>query len=108
MATTAQNTEARQVRDDHLLRTARFHVAVVIRKADHGVGIADVDPLRVRTQWIESDAERPLQAGGEGLYLFGFSVFGYSMKHFYFSRLALGQENIAIGCGSDQPRVLEV
>jgi hypothetical protein len=69
----------RQVRD--MLRWAtRLQIAVLIRKSNHGIQIADIDPLWIGTQWIERNAEWSLQSTGEKRHLFGLAVAGHPTK----------------------------
>src|SRR5581483_5359832 len=51
-----------------------FQIAVMIRKSHHGVGLADVYPLRVGTRRIKRDSVRPSQTGGEDGHLFRFAI----------------------------------
>ena len=48
----------RKLGDDCFSRSARFQVAILIRKPHHRIGVANVNPLRVVTQRIKSDAKR--------------------------------------------------
>jgi hypothetical protein len=57
-----------------LRRAARLQVSVLVRKADDGVGVAHVHPLRIGTAGIEVDTERLFQVGGEDLHLAGLAV----------------------------------
>ena len=55
---------------------ARLQVAVVIGEAHDGVGVADVDPLRIRAGRIKRDAEGAIESGGEDFCLLGLAVGG--------------------------------
>jgi hypothetical protein len=65
---------ARDVRDDRLGLARRLRVAVLVGEADDGVGIGDVDKLRLGADREEGDAEGPIQAGSEDLVDFGFAA----------------------------------
>ena len=58
VAAAAQQAAARDVVDDRLGLAARVEIAVAIGEAHDGVGVADVDPLRIRAGRVERDAER--------------------------------------------------
>ena len=45
---------------------SRFQVAVLVGKTHHGIGVSNVDPLRIWSRRIKRDAIRTLQSGGEG------------------------------------------
>jgi hypothetical protein len=52
----------RQMRHHDLDWAAGGEIAIAIGKADHGIGVADIDPLRIGSGRIERDAERVVQA----------------------------------------------
>ncbi len=86
---------------------ARLQVSIVIREAHDRAGVADVDPLRLRTGRIESDAEWFVEAGGEGLHLLRAALGVDPAHHFDVSGLALRQKDIAVGSRTDQPGIME-
>ena len=57
-----------------LSRAAGLHVPNLVRKTNHGCGVAHVHPLRIGATGIEVDPERALLVGGEGLHLAGLAV----------------------------------
>ncbi len=59
-----EQSAARKVAD-FLRRASRLQLSVAIREAHHRIGVADVNPLRLRPRWIESNAERLVKSGGE-------------------------------------------
>ena len=92
---------------DMLRRAARLQIAVVIRKANHFVGVADINPLRIRPRRIKRNPVRTLQAAGENLHLFRLAVAGHAAKHANAPGIALGQKNVAVGSGPQQSRILQ-
>jgi len=55
-------------------RTGRLQITVLVGKAHHGVGVADVDPLGIRAKRIEGDTEGLAQVVGEGRDFLRFAV----------------------------------
>ena|SRR5438270_12469511 len=51
---------------NRLHRTGGLQIAIVIRKALYRVRIADVNPLRIITNWIESDSKWLMKARRKG------------------------------------------
>ena len=92
---------------DRLSRPARLQIAAGVGEADHRVGVGDVDPLRI-DQRIEGDPERPVQTLGEGLHLRGLASPVRGAQHDDAARLALGDEDVAIGRNPKQPRRLQL
>ncbi len=85
---------------DVLRGAARLHISIVIGKANHLVGIAHIDPLRIGPRRIKRNPIRPLQATGENLHLFRLAVAGHAAEHANAPGFALGQKNVAIGSGA--------
>ncbi len=55
----------RQMRNDGLGGAAGGKVAVAVGETQHGIGIADIDPLWIGSRRIKRDAERISQPGRE-------------------------------------------
>ena len=90
-----------------LYRTARLHIAVLVGEAHHRVRVADIDPLWIRAWGIEIDAEGLVQAAGEHRHLFGLAIAGHSSEYPDVAGFRLGHENIAIGSGANDPRIVQ-
>ena len=93
--------------DDRLRRAARLEIAALVREADDRVGVADVDPLRVRSERIERDPERPVEAHGEGRHGPRAAVGPASANHPHAARIALGDEQVAVRRRANQPGIVE-
>jgi hypothetical protein len=106
VAAAAQPSAARQI-GQVLSGTSRRQVAVFIGKADDAVGVADVDPGRVWTGGVKGDAEGLVQAVGEDRNLRSLAVRTHAAEDLDLAGLALGQKQIAIGRGANQPRVIQ-
>src|ERR1700722_410950 len=85
---------------DVLRRSARFEIAIVIRKADYFIGVADINPLRVIARRIKGNSIRMIQALCEYLHLFGLAVLGQAAEDANASGIALRQKNVAGGRGT--------
>src|SRR5579864_1044496 len=92
---------------DVLRRAARLQISIVIREPNHLVGIADINPLRVRSRWIEGDPVRPSQAASKNRCLFRLSVGSDSTKYANASRFTFCQEDVAVRSGAQQSRIIE-
>src|SRR5215510_5726826 len=91
---------------NHLLFASRLQVAVSIRKAHDRIRIAHIYPLRIRSGRIKSNPEWPFKTGGKDFGLFRFSVFGQPSKYLDLSLAAFSQEQVTIGRGADQARII--
>ena len=60
VASSAHARTAGKTRNDDLRRTACLQISVGIGEANHGIGVADINPLGIATRRIEGDAKRPL------------------------------------------------
>src|ERR1700761_9491660 len=92
----------RQVRHDRLWLAARRHVAIAVRKAQHGIGIADIDPLRVGPRRIKRDAKRISEPGCEDRGLWRAAA--VLVQHADTAALALGDEDVAVRRSADNAR----
>ena len=92
---------ARDVLDDRLGLARGLRVAVLVGEADHGVGVADVDVLRLGPDRVEGDPERPVQAGGEDLVDLGLAVAVGVAEDADAVGAALGQEQVAVRGADD-------
>ena len=80
-----------------------MQVAGVVWNSLDGCGVADVNVLRVVSR-IEGYAEGMVQAGCELFDLRGFAIGPYAAKDEDGSSAGVGEEEIAVGCGSDEAR----
>src|SRR5579863_9861433 len=90
-----------------LRRPARLQVSSMVRKADHLIDVANVDPLRVRSRRIKLNSIRLFQAAGEHLHLFRFAVAGHTSEDANTTGFRLCQKNVAVRRGSQQSRIVE-
>src|SRR4029077_8380033 len=92
---------------DVLRRGGGFQVAILVGNTDDGVCVADVNPLRIVSRRIESDAIR----AGYSVHVYrgfaGLAIRGDSAEHLDFAAAAFRQENIAVGGGAKQSWVIE-
>src|SRR5436190_22064208 len=86
--------------DDGFSLALRLQVAIVIGKALNGIGVSDVNPLRIGARRIKCDAKRLAQPGSECGCLLGLAVFSDAAENLNLSALALRDKNIPIGSGS--------
>src|SRR6266404_3819840 len=70
--------------------TPRFHIATVIREADYGICVADINPLRIWSRRIKRDSKRLPESGRECASLLRPAVFRDSAKDFDFPLIHLG------------------
>src|ERR1039458_3303410 len=82
-------------------------VAVVVREANDGVGVTDVDPLGVGAEGIEGDAERLVEIGGEDRDLRWLAVGVDAAEDLDLASFALSEEEVAVGRETDEARVVE-
>ena len=92
---------AGDVLDDRLGLARGLRVAVLVGEADHGVGVADVDVLRLGPDRVEGDPERSVQAGGEDLVDLGLAVAVGVAEDADAVGAALGQEQVAVRGADD-------
>src|SRR5205807_9531924 len=107
MAAAAQSSTSRQLGNNHLRLSAGLHISLVIRKTDDGVGVRNIDKLRIRTQRIKGDAERLCETGGEDFALFCFAILTDAAEDFDLAFAAFGQEEVAIGRCADKPGIIQ-
>ena len=106
MTSAAEFTAAGQI-GDVLLWARGCEVAVVVGEADDFIGVADVNPLRVGSKWIEGDAEGLVEIGGEDGDLLWLAVGIDAAKDFDFAAGAVSEEEIAVGSEADESWVVE-
>ena len=92
---------AGDVLDDRLGLARGLRVAVLVGETDHGVGVADVDVLRLWPDRVEGDPERSVQAGGEDLVDLGLAVAVGVAEDADAVGAALGQEQVAVRGADD-------
>ena len=85
----------------------RLQVPVVIRKANHLVGIAHIQPPRIGTRRIKSQAIRLFQTARENGRLLGLPVAGQPAKNSNASRITLRKENVAVRGGAQSAGIVE-
>ncbi len=106
MAAAAEAAAAGKI-GDVLLGAGGCEVAVVVGEAHDFIGVADVNPLGVGAEGIESDAEGLVEIGGEDGDLFWLAVCIDAAKDFDFAAGAFREEEIAVGSEADEARVIE-
>src|SRR6516225_905901 len=87
-------------------RSARFEIAVAIRKTNHAIGIGDVQKLRIVTRWIKSDPERLVQISFRKS--FGdirFAIAVCIAQHLYLIRATFYHEDVSIRRAEEESRV---
>src|SRR5580700_8254797 len=94
-----------QFRDDGLGRPRSFQVARVIRKTDHAIGVADVDPLRVVADGIKRDPEGAIQTASECGNLLRLAIGAAAAENLDLLRTAIGHKEVAIGGHADLARL---
>ncbi len=87
-------------------RSARFEIAITIRKSNHAISIRDVQKLRVVAGWIKSDPERFVQ----GLLCKNFGDVGLAIavgiaQHLDLIGATLYNEDVAIRCAEQESRI---
>src|ERR1039457_3565715 len=103
MAPAGELCVTRNFRDHGLGGTSCFQVAGVIRESLDRGGVADIDVLRILCG-VEGDTKGVIESGGELLYLRSLSIGGNAAKGEDDAGAGVGQEEVAIRCGSDQAR----
>ncbi len=106
MAAAAQPPPSRKL-SQILHGPARLQVAVLIREADNLVRVAYINPFGLRPGRIKCNPEGLVQAGREHRHLLWLAVGPYASKYPDLARLALCEKDIAVGCRSQQPRIVE-
>src|SRR5262249_51103698 len=101
-----QSTSAGQIGHHYLSRAARLQVSLLIRKADYGIGIGDVNELRVQPRRVESDSEGLCQSARKDLSLFRRTIAADAPENLDLARVAFGHKEISIWRGADQPRIV--
>ena len=91
----------------HFRRSARLEVSDAIGEAHDAVRIANVDVLRIRSQRIEGDAERLVQAVHKYLRGLRRARLADAAHDQDFAGPATGDEEVAIRRGADHPRIAE-
>src|SRR5579859_6932481 len=91
-----------------LRRAAGDQIAVLVGEANYAVRITYIDPLWIRSGWIEVDAERQVQPGGELRDLLRFAIRANAAKDLDLVGIAFCQKDVSVGRSANQPRVLEV
>ena len=94
--------------NDGLRRIRRFHVAVLIWKANQRARVAGVEPLRIRPRRIEVDAEHAALPGCKRRDLLRLAVSAAAPEHGNFAGAALGDKEIAIRSHANLPRLFQV
>src|SRR5436190_14058330 len=91
---------------EFLSRSARFEIAITIRKSNHAISIRDVQKLRVVAWRIKSDPERFVQTA----FCKNFSDVGLAIavciaQHLDLIGATLYNEDVAIRCAEQESRV---
>ena len=107
VAAASQAPVARQFGNDDLLRAVCPQVAVLVRKADHGIRIGHIDVFRVGSGRIERDAEGQSETGSEDLGFSSLAIFAGAPQDLEASRLAFGYEQVAVRRGADLPGIVQ-
>ncbi len=82
-----------------------FHVAILVRKTHDAVAVGDIDPLRVIARRIKGDAIGLVQIRSEDVLLLDLGAL--DPVHANLIRLAVRNEEIAIGCCANDARILQ-
>src|SRR2546423_7349593 len=106
MSAAAQQPTGRKMCRKLLGRSARFEIAITIRKSNHAISIRDVQKLRVVAGWIKSDPERFVQ----GLLCKNFGDVGLAIvvgiaQHLDLIGATLYNEDVAIRCAEQESRI---
>jgi hypothetical protein len=87
-------------------RSARFEIAVTIRKSNDAIGIRDVQKLRVVTGWIKSDPERFVQtAFCKSFVHIRFAIAVGIAQHFDLIGATLYDKDVAIWRAKQESRI---
>src|SRR3954451_3081406 len=92
---------------DHLLFTARVEISGLVGEPDHGVGLADVHPFRIRSRRMERDSKRALEALHKYLVAFRLRGSVLGAQDADPSRRAFRNEQVAVRGNADEPWVVE-
>src|SRR5580692_5030417 len=87
--------------------TASFQIAVAIGKAHNRIRIANIDPLGIRSGRIKTDTEWTVKSRSESLRLRGLAVGTNSAEDQNVVGVAFGDEEIAVGRGANQSRLIK-
>src|SRR5438093_822268 len=87
-------------------RSARFEIAITIRKSNHAISIRDVQKLRVVAWWIKSDPERFVQtAFCKNFSDVRLAVAVVIAQHLDLISATLYDEDVAIRCAEQESRI---
>src|SRR5436190_1257498 len=87
-------------------RSARFEIAITIRKSNYAIGIGDVQKLRVVAGWIKSDSERFVQiAFCKSFSHIRFAIAVGIAQHLDLIGATLYDEDVVIRCAEQESRV---
>ena len=89
------------MRHDGFGRRARLEVAAAIGETDDGVGVGDIDPLRITAGRIEGDAERSVKPVRE--HARRRRLAGVRPQHADTAGFAFGSEYVAVGRHANEP-----
>ena len=105
-AVASQETAARDSRAKLLGRSARFEIAVAIRKSDHAIGVGDIEILRLRAGRIKGKPERFVELiFGENFNLLGFPVAILVAHDLDLIGAALADENVSVRRSPENARI---
>src|SRR4051794_28312063 len=86
--------------------SARFEIAITIRKPNDAIRIRDVQKLRVVAWWIKSNAERFVQiVFCKSLSHIRFAIAVCIAQHLDLISAAFHNENVAIRCAEQESRI---
>src|SRR5256886_2985057 len=86
-------------------RAARLQLAILVWKADDGIRVAHVNPLRIGSGRGEINSKWPVQTSRKDFGAFRFSFGGDAVEDADFSAAAFGGKEIAVWSGTNQARV---
>src|SRR5262245_11029195 len=87
-------------------RSARFEIAIAVRKSNHPISIRNVQKMWIVARWIKSDSERFVQiVFCKSLRHIRLSVGVGIAQHFYLIGTTLYNEDVAIRRGEQKARV---
>src|SRR5580698_253644 len=90
-----------------LRRSGCLQFSIPVRESDNGVCISYVYPLRTVAGRIEGNSVWLVESRGENCSLLRFAIAGDSAEDSDFPTAAFCEENIAVGGGPDQSRVIQ-
>src|SRR5213075_226726 len=88
-------------------RAARLQIAILVRKANDGVRVTHVNPLRIGSGRVEINSKWPVQTSRKDFGAFRVSFGGDAVEDADFSTAAFGDKEIAVGSGTDQARLVQ-